>query len=50
MKQDVEGGHEEIPSRQPLVAPPFGAILTFVGARRRPQPRDGGSGTTTAPA
>jgi hypothetical protein len=35
MQQDVQGGHEEISSRHPLAALPFGAILTFVGVRRR---------------
>ena len=48
MQQDVEGGHEEISSRHPLTALPFGAILTFLGARRRREPRDGRSATTVA--
>jgi predicted MFS family arabinose efflux permease len=48
MKQGVEGGHEEIPSRHPLHTLPFGAILTFVGAHRRHRPRHGGRATTVA--
>ena len=31
MQQDVEGGHEEVPSRHLLAALPFGAVLTFAG-------------------
>lgn len=34
MRQDIEGANEELPSRHPLAALPFGAILAFVGARR----------------
>jgi hypothetical protein len=49
MQQDVEGGHEEISSRHPLTTLPFGAILTFLGVRRRREPRnDGRSATTVA--
>jgi mutator family transposase len=47
MMHDVEGGHEEISSRHPLAALPFGAILTFLGVRRRRGPRDGGRSATT---
>jgi hypothetical protein len=47
MQQDVEGGHEEISSRHPLSAPPFGAILVFLGVRRRRGPRDDGRSATT---
>jgi predicted MFS family arabinose efflux permease len=35
MKEGVEGGHEEIPSRHPLAALSFGALLTFVSGRVR---------------
>jgi hypothetical protein len=48
VKHDVEGGHEAIPSRHPLAALSFGAILTFVGARRRHRPRHGGRATAGA--
>ena len=47
MQRDVEGGHEEVPSRHPLAALPFQAILTFVGARRRRGPTDGERRATT---
>jgi hypothetical protein len=49
MRQDVEGGHEEISSRHPLVALPFGPILTFLGVRPRRGPRmTGRSGAMVA--
>jgi hypothetical protein len=35
MTQGVESRHEEVPSRHPLAALSFGAILTFVGGRAR---------------
>ncbi len=35
MNEGVERGHEEVPSRHPLAALSFGAILTFVGGRLR---------------
>jgi hypothetical protein len=35
MKQGVEGGHEEIPSRHPLAALSLGALLTVVSDRVR---------------
>jgi MFS family permease len=38
MTQGVQGGQEELPSRHPLAAVPFGAMLTFVGGRRRQRP------------
>jgi MFS family permease len=46
MREGVEG-KEEIASRHPLAALPFGAVLTFVGARRRRGPRDEGRSATT---
>jgi hypothetical protein len=50
MQQDVEGGQEKISSRHPLAALPFGAILTFVGVRRRRGPRDTGRRPPIRPA
>ena len=43
MKEEVEVGHEEVPSRHPLAALPFAAILTFVGGRVRRRARARGS-------
>jgi len=43
MKEKVEVGHEEVPSRHPLAALPFAAILTFVGGRVRRRARARGS-------
>lgn len=37
MKEKVEVGHEEVPSRHPLAALPFAAILTFVGRQGAPE-------------
>jgi MFS family permease len=46
VEENVERGHEEIPSRHPLSALSFGAILTFVGGRvRRGKPATGQSAT-----
>jgi hypothetical protein len=39
MKEKVEVGHEEVPSRHPLAALSFAAILTFVGGRVRRRAR-----------
>jgi predicted MFS family arabinose efflux permease len=47
MSEGVERGHQEVPSRHPLAALSFGAILTFVGGRLRRGPRDGGRSATT---
>ena len=46
MREGVEGKQEEIASRHQLAALPFGAILTFIGARRR-RSRDGGRSAAT---
>jgi hypothetical protein len=35
MNQGIEGRHEEVMSRHPLVALSFGVLLTFVGGRAR---------------
>jgi hypothetical protein len=43
MKERVEVGHEEVPSRHPLAALPFAAILTSVGGRVRRRARARGS-------
>jgi hypothetical protein len=43
MKEKVEVGHEEVPSRHPLAAFPFAAILIFVGGRVRRSARARGS-------
>jgi hypothetical protein len=43
MKEKVEVGHEKVPSRHPLAALSFAAILTFVGGRVRRRARAHGS-------
>jgi hypothetical protein len=46
MSEGVEREHEEVPSRHPLAALSFGAILTFVGGRLRRGPRAVGQSAT----
>jgi hypothetical protein len=46
MSEGVGRGHEEVPSRHPLAALSFGALLTFVGGRLRRGTRAAGRSAT----